>query len=423
MKRSSGVGASDGRRLKLLFVTDYYPPLRGGATRAFEQLASRMSERGHEVTVATATQPGAERYEVRDGIVVHRLPDFVSRIPGTSADPHRHTPPPFPDPELAWRLRRLVRQTAPDVIYAFGWIVYSLCAGLPRDHPRLLFSVRDYGNICPKRSLVRRGQGCSGPGWGKCATCAPELYGPVKGIVTTAGVLGGRHLLTRRMSAIQSCSRYAQDLVLENLPRPRPDEDSLYVIPDFRDEAEPPGPIPPGVPEVPFILFVGALRQIKGINILLSAYARMAEPKPPLVLVGAAAPDTPAEFPADVVVLDAVTNPTVMAMWDRALFGVAPSLLPEPLGNVVHEAMSRGKVVIGTTPGGHADMIDDGVNGLLVPAGDEVALAAAMALLAADGDLRERLGTAARVKAEDFSAERVFPRFVDMFAREARQRS
>ena len=65
------------------------------------------------------------------------------------------------------------------------------------------------------------------------------------------------------------------------------------------------------------------------------------------------------------------------------MFGVAPSLWPEPFGSVVHEGMSRGRALIGTTPGGHADMIEHGVTGLLVPAGDAAALREAMRSLIA----------------------------------------
>ena len=101
-------------------------------------------------------------------------------------------------------------------------------------------------------------------------------------------------------------------------------------------------------------------------------------------MVGIKTPDTPESFPAGVTALTAVPHGTVMAMWDRALFGVFPSKWPEPLATVVHEAMSRGRPVIGTTPGGHEDMIDDGETGFLVPGGDAKALAEAMARLVED---------------------------------------
>jgi glycosyltransferase involved in cell wall biosynthesis len=105
----------------------------------------------------------------------------------------------------------------------------------------------------------------------------------------------------------------------------------------------------------------------------------------------------------------------VMAAWERALFGVIPSLWPEPLGSVVYEGMSRGKALIGTKPGGHTDMIVHEQTGLLVPQGDASALAAAMARLAGDGELRERLGQAAQVRAQQFTASVNVPRFEQLY--------
>jgi glycosyltransferase involved in cell wall biosynthesis len=402
--------------MRLLMVTDYYPPLVGGATRAFEQLATRLAALGNIVTVVSAWQREAPAVEQQDGVTVHRLRDGVSRIPATSVDRDRHTAPPIPDPELVWRFRSLLRQTDAEVIYTFGWLTYPLCAALPRRHPPVILSIRDYGNICPKRSLVRHGSQCDGPGWTKCLACAPELYGPAKALLGTVGVLGSRRLIERRIAAVQSCSRFAESMVLPNLLTVKTRQRlRRYVIPDFRDEVPPASP-PPGLPHEPFILFVGALRDIKGVRILLDAYDRMQTPKPELVLLGSRAPETPQRFPAGVSVLPPVSNASVLAAWDLALFGVAPSVLAEPLGNVIHEAMSRGRAVIGTTPSGHSDMIRDGRSGLLVPAGNVVALAEAMERLATNHALRDSLGRAARDDAEAFSAGRVFPRFVQMFA-------
>jgi glycosyltransferase involved in cell wall biosynthesis len=104
-----------------------------------------------------------------------------------------------------------------------------------------------------------------------------------------------------------------------------------------------------------------------------------------------------------------------MAAWDRALFGATPSLWPEPFGSVVHEGMSRGKPVIGTDHGGHSDMIVDGESGRLVPPGDVYALTQAMRELIDDPALRDRLGHAARDRAQLFSSEAVIPRFIRAF--------
>ena len=118
----------------------------------------------------------------------------------------------------------------------------------------------------------------------------------------------------------------------------------------------------------------------------------------------------PTRFPPGVTVEYDVSHATVMAAWDRALFGVAPSVLPEPLGNVVHEAMSRGKPVVGTAPSGHEEMIEDGVDGLLVASRDIDGLAEAMPRLIDDEELRARLGEAARIHSERFTAEVQLPK-------------
>jgi glycosyltransferase involved in cell wall biosynthesis len=69
------------------------------------------------------------------------------------------------------------------------------------------------------------------------------------------------------------------------------------------------------------------------------------------------------------------------------------------LPNTLLEAMAAGRAVVASRVAGIPDVITDGTNGLLVPPGDAGALRAALARLAADGDLRARLGAAARVTA------------------------
>ena len=403
--------------MRILIISDSYPPLIGGATRSTQLVAEAMVARGHTVEVVTAWQHGIAQDETTGGVRIHRLRDLTSRMPWFSSDEHRHTPPPFPDPEAVWRIRRLLRRIQPDAIYAYGWLTYSCAVAMGRSRVPLILVARDYGNICPKRTLVRAGRVCNGPAPVKCLRCAGSFYGPVKGTLATSGVLGGRPLLRRRMRGLQSCSRYVQDHMNRFLLGPRVTGGwrtmgmPNLVVPDFRVRDEHPivdETILAQLPREPYILFVGALRQIKGIQQLLAAYQQLVSP-PPLVLIGTRAPDSPSTFPSGVHVIYGAPHATVMAAWDRSLFGVAPSILPEPLGNVIHEGMSRKKAMIGTTPGGHADMIVDGETGLLVPAGDTVALTTAMRRLIEDGDFRTRLGTAAEAKSREFTAEVVLP--------------
>ena len=94
---------------------------------------------------------------------------------------------------------------------------------------------------------------------------------------------------------------------------------------------------------------------------------------------------------------------------------VHASTIPEPFGQVVVEGMAVGLPVVATRGGGPSEVIDHGVDGLLYPPGDVEALAEVLRNLAADPSLRERLGEAARLRAADFTAERIAPQVMTVY--------
>jgi glycosyltransferase involved in cell wall biosynthesis len=81
---------------------------------------------------------------------------------------------------------------------------------------------------------------------------------------------------------------------------------------------------------------------------------------------------------------------------------VVPSKVPEPFGKTVIEAMALGRPVIASAGGGPSEVIRDGVDGLLVPPGDPVALADAIVRLLDDPDGARRIGERAARRAEEF---------------------
>jgi glycosyltransferase involved in cell wall biosynthesis len=400
--------------LRALIVTDSYWPLIGGANRSIELLAHNLSRRGHTVAVATAWQDGVPVVEDQGEVRVHRLRDLTSRMQWISEDPYKHNPPPFPDPEAVWRLRRLIAEFKPDIVHAYGWLTHSTAVALLGRRIPLLISARGYGNICAVHNLIRNGEICEGPAPLKCLACSSRTYGAAKGTAAVVGVFGSGPVLRRKTTSIHSVSRF----VAKKIDRYLHVEGARNeIVPNFHEDVsgQPVDEeIIASLPSQPFILYVGAFRKIKGIEELFKAYEQLEDP-PPLVLVGTRAPDTPERFPDGAVVIEDVPYPTLLAIWERARFGVFPTKIPEALGNVVHEAMSKGRAVIGTKPGGHEDMIEDGENGLLVPAGDSAALAAAMARLIEDKALCERLGAAALLRARDFTPEVVMPQMERLY--------
>lgn len=83
---------------------------------------------------------------------------------------------------------------------------------------------------------------------------------------------------------------------------------------------------------------------------------------------------------------------------ERAHIVIAPSL-EEPFGNAVVEAQLAGRPVVASARQGHLETVADGRTGLLVPAADPSALAAAVARLADDPSLALRLAAAGRKEA------------------------
>jgi glycosyltransferase involved in cell wall biosynthesis len=407
--------------MRVLLVSDSYPPLIGGATRAVHLLALGLRRGGNHVVVATPWQPTTTPEEDVEGIRVHRLDGIWSRLwrlLRKEAIGYRYTPPPVPDPEVVWRLRRLIRRSEPDVVMSYGWLSYSVAIAMTGTRIPLILSVRDYSNICALRTLFQLEQPCTGPAWRKCLSCASESYGSnIKAAVGVGAILGQRGLLQRRVSALHSCSGYVQGVIHSHLVfgkcfrRLAAD----VVIPDYRTADPKSVGEDPRLPTRPYILFVGAFRRVKGIDVLVAAYNRLTN-APPLVLIGTPSSDPLPPLPDSTVVLENLSPNEVMAAWRRALFGVAPSVWPEPLGNVIHEGMSAGRPVIGTYPGGQTEMIVHDENGLLVPSGSVAALAAAMQRLIDDPGLCQRLGEVAARDAERFTEPQQLPRFAALFS-------
>jgi glycosyltransferase involved in cell wall biosynthesis len=74
---------------------------------------------------------------------------------------------------------------------------------------------------------------------------------------------------------------------------------------------------------------------------------------------------------------------------------------PEPFGLVVIESMAAGKPPVATAAGGVLDIIEDGLNGILVPCKDSKALSRAIVRLISSPSRIARMGQAARQRVID----------------------
>jgi L-malate glycosyltransferase len=96
--------------------------------------------------------------------------------------------------------------------------------------------------------------------------------------------------------------------------------------------------------------------------------------------------------------------PEILASCDIA---VLPSRA-EGLPNAILEYMAAGLPVIASRVGGNAELVQDGVTGILIPAEDSAALSAALLKLLSEPSLARRLGQAGReFTVQNFSFERL----------------
>jgi len=89
----------------------------------------------------------------------------------------------------------------------------------------------------------------------------------------------------------------------------------------------------------------------------------------------------------------------------------------EGLGTTLLDAMLWGVPVVATAAGGVREIVRDGVDGLLSPPGDAEALGRNLVRVLSEGDLRERLVTSGRERAQRFSVERTVDGTIDAYRR------
>ena len=155
----------------------------------------------------------------------------------------------------------------------------------------------------------------------------------------------------------------------------------------------------------------GRLTPIKGHRFFLEAAKEILAVRPDvffLVLGHGELMDSLKEMSSRLRIADRVKFPgwrpdvcTVMSAFD--VF-VLPSL-NEGMGRVIVEAMALGKPVVASSIGGILDLVKDGWNGLLVPAGDAGALAGAIIRLLRNPEERKTMGDRGKETAAYYSSD------------------
>ncbi len=166
------------------------------------------------------------------------------------------------------------------------------------------------------------------------------------------------------------------------------------------------------------ILFIGQSVERKGLPVLLRAFEALREHvSATLTLVGASAEEIAPMLLDDrgVRALGKVSEERKNEELARAQVLCAPSLHGESFGMVLTEAFAASTPVIASDIPGYRDVARDGIDSLLVPPGDALALAEALRTLALDPVRCASMALAARERAERFSWAHVAEEVVDVY--------
>jgi glycosyltransferase involved in cell wall biosynthesis len=311
-----------------------------------------------------------------------------------------------PESPLASPTFRLVRPKRPALLD--GALFYATLPALVavelrrfRPHVVITQSVYEAAAAVVAKSLVRSDARIVADVHGDWDT-ATELYGSRKRRLLAPVTTRVSRFSVRRADGVRTISAFTTERVRQEGVEPA-SVFPAYV--DFTTFLERP---PVALPESPRGLFVGVLERYKNIDGLAEAWrlAAASVPDARLLIVGSGREQPTverlvADLPDQTAWESRLPQGEIARALDESTFLLLPSR-SEGLPRIVIEAFCRGRPVIGTRAGGIPDIVQDGVNGILVPANDSVAIADAIVRVFRSRALQAELSQGARASASQW---------------------
>jgi len=411
--------------MRILLVTDAFPPVCGGSGWSTYELARQLRNRGHDIVVVQprpGTEPGPHDASY-NGL---RVIEFGAAAPSVPFVRNY-----FKNERLRVLLGDFLTSTIAreriDVVHGQHVLTSlpSIDAARRADVP-VICTVRDYWPVCYWSDLIYTNEGtalcpqCSaammtqcirpraGSAWPLALTMIPYMRGNLRR--KRAGLAAADVVVAVSSTIAADLRERAPELGstrLEVIPNP-------VDVTGLRARAARSVPPLPG----PYALYLGKLAPNKGTSSLVGVVER-AGLDWPLVVVGdgpdhKTMTDQAARSGRDIRFTGWVNQDAATAWLAHASLLIFPSRGPESLSRVLIEASALGIPIAAMDTGGTADIVVNGETGLL--SASPAALADDVRRLRSDEDSRRRLANAARVRAERlFDAPAVTSRFEALY--------
>ncbi|TCP06338.1 glycosyltransferase [Caldimonas thermodepolymerans] len=384
------VERDDGRAPRVLMVHNAYQQ-RGGEDAVCEAEFALLAQRGHAVRLyARHNDEIAARSRVK--------------LAAQTVWSRRTTE------ELA----RVIEAFRPDVIHAhntFPLVSPSLYWAADRAGVPVVQTLHNFRLMCPQAMLLREGRVCEDcvgrlPWRGVVRAC-------YRGSIAQSGVLAGTVVLHRafgtyrhKVTRYVALNRFCRDkFVQAGLPAER-----IRIKPNFIDSPE-----RPAWTQREGGLFVGRLSPEKGLDVLAAAVRQLPHPRVSVVGDGELAPLARQTFGGGYLGFRPVDE--ILALMRRALYLVVPSLWYENFPRTIAEAYACGLPVIASRIGALAEIVEDGVTGLLFEPGDAQDLARRLQWAEAHPEAMREMGQAARAAYEaHYTPERNYQQLMEIYA-------
>jgi glycosyltransferase involved in cell wall biosynthesis len=257
-----------------------------------------------------------------------------------------------------------VHNTFPLISPSLYWA--AAAAGVP-----VVQTLHNFRLLCPQAMLLREGRVCE-----DCVGHSPLAgvrHGCYRGSRPQTAVLGGMLVLHRALGTWQH--KVSRFIALNEFCRAKFIEgglpaDRVVVKPNFVDL-----PAPPDLPRSG-LLFVGRLAPEKGVAVLADAARGLL---PDTLRVAGSGPEAGLLDQVDAITALGALSPQLVAQeMSRALALVVPSLWYENFPRILVEAFACGLPVLASRLGALAELVEDGMTGLLFEPGNAGDLAAKM---------------------------------------------
>lgn len=361
---------------KVLLVNKFYYP-RGGDCVVTMNLERLLRDRGHETAVYAMRYPDNvpaeyDRYfapQVSFGGGIGTRLRAVARTLGVG--------------DIRTSFGRILDDFRPDVIHLnniHSYLSPVLAVMAHRRGIRVVWTLHDYKLFCPSYSCLKNGVPCrdcaTGGKSGVLKNRCMKGSAAASAIAWFEALRWNRSVLERNTDVFVCPSRF----MAESMARAGFDPRKLVVNCNFvdPDKMDALASAPPAERE-DYCCYIGRLSEEKGVRTMLRAAASRPELTMKVAGDGPLSDRVRREYASapNIEFLGRLDAAAVTALTSCARFSVLESEWYEnnPLG--VIESLCMGTPVIGSNMGGIPELIEPGKTGLIVPAGDADALAAA----------------------------------------------